>query len=716
METIPNRLKVEGRKGGESFETKVRPTEQPPQEIEQYRREGQKLLDSYARFFATFSRDVSLRFKLSDGFYIKLKEGEVNLDTRWFAERGFTQKQILWAVMHELTHFIDLVEDPSGLMANFDYIEQKAKTTGQKILQKWQEAFGASDPDFVDSLKNPQPIDPNNPAKTMSAVEEAAYDIHHRFFNIADDIWVNNRVASKSPAYEPDQDGGQEIAKLYGEFLFPGLDYSKNPRHFQFSDSLIRNDTVKKEEVIVSDEVKEALNRKISFLGQEYTAREIIEQFIKPGGRRETKASQRHFVLKSTIEPIFEELLEKDLAEWQPQKPPPSQGGKSQGQEQGQNQRGQANPFGQDYRQFKENNPDQFSDQDMKNWGQNYQEEKNKEKERKAQESKEDKKSAEEKAQEAQEQIDKDWAAKHNLDYRLVLEFRKIQAEVEPYLGELSELWQKIIYGSARQRERGIEGHFKTGTELDIQEAIERWPQIEGGELEEVRVMKKMTIKENLVRQPELIRVRLVNDLSGSMNEQKRHILRQEKVLILSSLNEFSAYLNLTKPQTKSKLEVETEVWVFGNKGAAKIIKQQQRIIGEDDAQVEIVKVLGQLNEDLGGTYDDEALSGVANSLDEMERSKIEQKKIMEIVFETTDGGSSDTQASRSALDNLANLQVIARAFQVGKVSADETRNFNFVWNDNRDEGLGEVVGENIANLLPAITKALKKYLSNVKL
>jgi hypothetical protein len=41
---------------------------------------------------------------------------------------------------------------------------------------------------------------------------------------------------------------------------------------------------------------------------------------------------------------------------------------------------------------------------------------------------------------------------------------------------------------------------------------------------------------------------------------------------------------------------------------------------------------------------------------------------------------------------------------------------FRSVWNKNREQILGEVVGTEIKNLLPAISKVLAEYLGQVRL
>src|SRR3989344_85830 len=127
-------------------------------ELEEYQAKGQEMINSYHKFLMTFAQDVSLDFKMSDGFYIDLEKGEVNLDAKWFAGKGFLRDQILWATLHELAHFRDLAEDPEKMMKNFDYIISQAKKTGSVITAKWEKKYGQSDPDFMENLKKQRPI------------------------------------------------------------------------------------------------------------------------------------------------------------------------------------------------------------------------------------------------------------------------------------------------------------------------------------------------------------------------------------------------------------------------------------------------------------------------------------------------------------------------------------------------------------------------------
>ena len=204
-----NKREIDKEEDEKPFEEKESPEkrEEFSEELKEYQKEGQGMIDSYRKFFMTYAKDVSLDFKMSDGFYIDLENGEVNLDTKWFAEKSFSKEQILWANLHELSHFRDLASDPERMMKNFDYIKKQAKKTGAMMMDKWEKTCGASNPEFIENLKKQKPISKKDPSQTMNAVEQTAYKIHHTFYNIFDDIYVNNLVARKAPRYEKGEKG-----------------------------------------------------------------------------------------------------------------------------------------------------------------------------------------------------------------------------------------------------------------------------------------------------------------------------------------------------------------------------------------------------------------------------------------------------------------------------------------------------------------------------
>ena len=189
---------------------------------------------------------------------------------------------------------------------------------------------------------------------------------------------------------------------------------------------------------------------------------------------------------------------------------------------------------------------------------------------------------------------------------------------------------------TSREIVRGMEGHFKTGDELDVQKTIEDWGSIQEGKFEQAKIFRKIEDKEVVTQKPELIRVRVAGDMSGSMNAEKLRILQQAMTADLCSLDEFQTYLNSTRADTKSKLEVETEGWVFNNSA--------EKIKSFDDKEnlkwcLSLI-IFESHKEAPRMTIPFFPIS--SDSLSQEDEEKIKSGKIMDIVFEITDGGSSD--------------------------------------------------------------------------
>lgn len=725
-------------------------TENRAEDLEAYRDRAQAFVDRYSKtgFFASFSGDTSIRFKLGSGFYFDFQKGEVNLATDWFYKKGFSERQILWACMHEIAHFEDFKNDPERLIKNFDYIAEQARATGNIMLRKWEAVLDQNDPKqkaFLDSLKQTKPVNPERPEMgSFNQLAQSAYGIHHPFYNVLDDIWVNNSVSRKAASFERGTDGGKEIEALYKEKLFPGFDYSngKESRHRQFINKLLRDDNVPDEQCVVSPDVEEALSRKMQFGGKAYTAKELIAAFIKPRAGRDTKAGERYAILKRTIEPIFKELLAKDIEDWRPEwKPPEEKPPEEQPPEGHPPPTSSPTPFENEIKNSAENSIDQLPPEAMTEIFDKFKEvkeerEKKEEAGKKTEAAKhqeeekaiaEDGKTAEEKSAEAQKKQDEQWAMKNAKDasgspgeyskehlLENLARFRQVQAEIAPYLDEMSALWRRIIFGTSREIVHGMEGHFKTGDELDVQKTIEDWASIQEGKFEQAKIFNKIEDREVVTQKPELIRVRIAGDMSGSMDPEmdggeKLNTLQQAMTLIFASLDEFQTYLNSTRAETKTKLQVETEGWTFSS--SAKKIKSF-----DDRENLETVSIFNHIQNPGGGTFDDKALTAISNSLTPEDEERIRSGKIMDIVFEITDGGSSNQVAAKEAVTALAEKGVITRAFQIGHVDGGEQRAFDAVWNVGREKPHGERVGVDIAALIPAITKALKEYLGDVSI
>lgn len=759
---------LHGEKTSFEFTTEM---EKMQKELQEYMKKAQRWLDTNKNFLNYIAQDTSLQFKFSDAFYIDLQKGEINMATDWFFERGFTENQILWANMHEIAHFRDLVEDPDRMMENFNYIKERAKLTGQKMLQKWQSVLDFSDSEQKKYFEY-----------LTKTIHQQTYSIHHSFYNCLDDIWVNNFVVRKASRFEKGTAGGDEIEKLYREKLFQGIDYSKLSRHRQFMYALLRQEMID-EKIILSDDVQQIMDTPVVFLGKKYTPREIIEKFIKPKAGRDTLAGERYNLIKKTLEPIFEKLIDMDLADWIPEYQPQQKSDQSEQQKNNNSQKEKNNnqdnsntenndnkkpeqndPFGQDsedkqesksekvdnqeneddnssqegqqegsfpcaapfddeIKEYEKNNIDQFSDQDIENFVKQSKEQKEnkakKETQEKSVQEQREKMTSEQRKAEADKKQAQKWAEQNASSVNMTPEqllkmkerYNKREAEIAPYLNEMTDLWNNIIYGKAKEIQHAIDGHFKSGSEIDIQEIVNQYPKIQSGKFEETKIFRKITNKEIISEKPELIRVRLVGDMSGSMGDHKRYILQQAFTLIFSSLDRFNLMLESERSTTKSKLRVETEGYVFGD--YAKKVKD----FSTTDTMTANVTTFSHLHNTIGVTNDASALEKINESITADDYELIQKGKIMDIVLEITDGGSTSEEESTNLVAKLHEKGVITRAFQIGDVNDNDRKIFNRVWNiHDPDKKYGQEVGTEIANLLPAMVQVLKEYFEGVQL
>ena len=691
-----------------------------------YAEEMQNFLRTNQKSFQTFSEDVSLEYKLSDRFMIDFEKGEVHMDASWFFRRGFTKEQIRWAIFHELSHFKDYVHDSEEANEVFRGVVSESAGTAKKIAKKLEEVF----PEKQEEIQRMNKPDESGSSilGPMSQIESMAYRIHHTFHNTLDDIYVNHTVVRKAPLYEPIRSGGEAVKSLYKEILFPLADYTASQRHLQFCHKLLREQMIPDEKVIVSDEVQALLDREIEFAGKKYTAKLLIETFLKPRVARETSWKTREKIISSTLYPLFQELVDKDLEDWEPKESNKQKNGdksenatgepdEGEGENEDESENGESSggssgagfpelPFQDEYDAFDENSIDQMSEKEIEAWAR-------KTIEAQEEAEAEENKTAEERAQEAQDRLDKIWCEKNQFEFQQFKDYARIESEIAPYLEELSRLWEKIVHGKSLEESRQKEGYYKTGMDISIPEVVRQFPKLEQKRFGEVRVMERMIPKESIVHMPEVIRVRLVGDVSGSMDGQRRRVLMKVMALIASSLDEFNARMERRFGiGAKKRMRGESEIYLFSDR-VHKVKDASYSHVNDERVQMRKA-VLAAADAGGGGTNDSAALNQILQELTDEDKIKIEKNKLLDMVIEVTDGVPNNPSLTREAGDRLRDAGIIVKAFQIGTIGEGDSALFNNVWNAGEGERHGESIGTDISQLVPAITILLKSYLNNI--
>jgi hypothetical protein len=190
---------------------------------------------------------------------------------------GITERlQVDFIVLHELGHFYELSQDPSGYRSVIDE-------------GKRSDGLGRS---------------------------------YFRFYNALLDIYVNRNTLNRAPVYG-DGSGGfsPEIQKMYTERLFKDRDLTSLPKSTQYSYALLNIGMGVGADLQVSSEVRKALDEPLKLFGENISTGEIIERFLVPAigirakGEWHATVSERRSVIDRTFRKRFEELIEQDKKE-----------------------------------------------------------------------------------------------------------------------------------------------------------------------------------------------------------------------------------------------------------------------------------------------------------------------------------------------------------------------------------------------------------------
>lgn len=699
------------------------------EELETFRQDSENLLKLHKSSLESFSDSVIPELKFSNGVLINFKTMTVHLDTKFFFDRKFNQRQMIWAAYHELAHFRDFILDPKKFMENFEHLKEKAEEYGEKIRQ----------------VTGKEKVEVNDPA------DAKAYDAWHTFYNCLDDVYVNSLVARGVPfVYGKNGKNKNEVSDLYEQVLFRQSDYSKLARNRQFSYSILRKSMLPNQDIVFSEEMADILEREVLWAGKKIKVGDFIEK-IQSQNRAGVKAGDRYFMIKKTLEPIFEELYNKDLKDWAEQKQ--EQKDKQEQEQESQDEEAESEESEKSESQSSESESEESEEQNNSGGApQNLDDEFNPESQNPSQqkpellpdfdpnngdfdpekledilEEIEKQKKEAEKSQESGEKKDfrqeakdrennqiKEWCEENNVSVENYRRFEEVKSEIEPYLKNLSEFWENIIYGKGKDIETSsVPANIG---EINISRAIKYYSDILVGKFEEVKVMDKKTKEILPANKPEQIKIRFVADASRSVSRDsiKVEIMQKVYVLLTTSLRDFETKLNRTRAKTKSKLTVHTEGWIFGNE--AKKIKSFRKGRDYVSEQAEIIRQFSSIGKDLGGTYDNTAFAGIKNELQPKDLNEIKNGKTMDIVFEVTDGGSSDVNSTRKLVNELEDKGLIVKAFQIGATGSSEDVAFDSVWNKGKQNKRGFKIGTEMENVIPAIVASLKEYLGDIKI
>jgi cobalamin biosynthesis protein CobT len=147
----------------------------------------------------------------------------------------------------------------------------------------------------------------------------------------------------------------------------------------------------------------------------------------------------------------------------------------------------------------------------------------------------------------------------------LLAQYDAVFAEAKPYIERLAKIWEERIISMIAEHQEKLLEHVQKSDELDIDKAVDRIGDIlSGANPEELWIYLREQLETKFVLRPNILRVRLILDNSGSMDGQKIEQCILFSVILSKSLERLTSMVN-----EKLGLEgddsffADTEIWKF---------------------------------------------------------------------------------------------------------------------------------------------------------
>lgn len=584
-------------------------------------------------------------------FAFNLKDNTIYINSMFYKQRGFSDEKTIFATLHEIEHFAEK-------------IQVLKEDKGEKLFKKYLER--------------------NEKSKAFALMDNCIADIRE-----------NRSVISRT------NEGMKEVEdKMYKEDLFQELNFTSQPRHIQFCQTLLRESRVLGEKCVISPEVRKKIDELEKVEG-------LMDIMTDPN----TPMSLRWKLQDKYIWPRVQDLLEKDIKDRQKESKKDGQNSPGdKNKEDGEQGKDKKNESGNKKKDNKKEDAKEAKDEKPAKEGKenNDQGDEGEERKNSKQEDlsdgrtkkgkdreaikievdpnkifEEEYKKIDEKFPEAilleeiekafkewqerkkeinKNNLDKDYANKIGVEEEDLLNYRekvtKINKIINPETGvsvveELKDVFLRIISKRLKKvmspKYPMEEGDYLVDPSLLVSE-------VRSGNLNP-KVWEDVEMKDKRGDNFGEVEITLVCDRSGSMREgNKDEEQRKSAVLIMEALKEFADLCEEERVNINKPLEVKSEIYSFAAEGEDKTpIKKMSSELGE----AERVNVLKKLYDLGGSTTDFVCLEAIENGLDKDTEHKIKEGELKKIVMVLTDGGSGSPPRVKSILATLRKKGVV---------------------------------------------------------
>lgn len=663
--------------------------------------EAERFIKENIQALLEFAGDSSLTFGYSPNieaptFYPRT--GRIDLPLSWFDNEQYTNSELLWAVHHEVGHFIDMRKNPQAFFDKYDHLEQLA----DELTDEYQDRFLGTSTDELNSY---------------------FYEQVRGLYNYLDDIYVNDLVSMRVKKYQSG-DGRYDVINMYRKagFAEPDLRYNDNgepePEHKQLVKSLLRDAMVGDQ--LGLSQVSERVETELSKKKFGFTIREIVNYALRLNSEDLVDPALRYKIIKTLIEPTYIELLKSGLEsclesnDWS--------FGESQNDREKQNnktgQRSQSSNSQRDFNPFGEGSPDleqldflesidESTIQEMLEYFTEYLKE----------ESDMNDKTAAERRQHQNKKIQEDFDRRHDITPSTREEFEILSEEVKSDRAQMRDFWKQLIKGSSVAYSTiKTSGHLMG--KLDVKQVVDQYGQIieyeRKGNLNKMPIYNRQEIQKSTIEQTESIEITLLIDVSSSMDdEDKLMAAKKSTVLLMQSIKDFNNYLEQSRRETNSRLRANTQVIIYNED--FKEVKPFEKTTSIENNEANIIKTVSHIVPS-GWNDEEKPLSFISDGISTNQLEAIYNQKLKKVIFLITDGGSSDPDRVNELVKELSDKGVLSFAFQIGDVSSGEIIRFNKAWNSGHSTKLGIRLNNNIGRLPVELMKTLTRVIKDIKI
>jgi hypothetical protein len=286
--------------------------------------------------------------------------------------------------------------------------------------------------------------------------------------------------------------------------------------------------------------------------------------------------------------------------------------------------------------------------------------------------------------------------------------FAHYEAKVWPACQRMRRVWHELVGEAAQEVSVKVEGTL-TG-KLDTHAVIAAWPALVEAERSQnyrnLALFDSYELQRRYSELPRRLRVSFVVDNSGSMRSGKLEPAREALAVVLLSLEDFAQYLSACAALAHERIEVESEVWLFGTHHVRVLSFGDTGTRRRANTVLSVARVAGTD----GSTNDGACLAQISEDISVAEKRELESGREIRLVFEVTDGASSFPGAAKKAVEELEKKGAEVHAIEIGIAADEEARSvFDYVFG-RRGVFLGEhtdrLPEELLAQLRQGVTRA----------